>query len=138
MRAAAVMAAVLVVAAAGCGGSPPRLARTDAAPLIALADRIARESPCAQKLDLAAVRAQTIALVNRKSVPSGLQEPLLAAVNDLASRSPACVQPRPPVAARPAPTPPVATQPEHGNGHGRGHGHGQGQGQGQGGDEGGD
>jgi hypothetical protein len=128
MRAATIMAAAVVLAAAGCGGSTPRLARTDAAPLIALADRIAHESPCAQKRDLAAVRARTIALVNRKAVPSGLQEPLLAGVNDLASRSPACALPQP------SSPPPAEPQPSHDHGHGHGHDNGQG----QGGDEGGD
>lgn len=138
MRAAAIIAAAAVLAAAGCGGSPPRLARTDAAPLIALADRIALEAPCAQKRDLAAVRAHAIALVNRQAVPSELQEPLLAAANDLASRSPACVLAPPPVAARPTPAPPGEKPPHPGHGHGRGRGHGHGEGQGQGGDEGGD
>ncbi len=83
----------------------PRLARTDVAPLIALANRVAAEGPCAQERDLAAVRKRAISLVNRKVVPADLQEPLLAGVNDLADRAVVCV-PRvtlPPAAAAVAP-----------------------------------
>jgi hypothetical protein len=130
-----VLVAAVVLAAAGCGGSTPHLARTDVAPLIALADRIAGEGPCAQKTDLAAVRTKAIALVNRRAVPAGLQEPFLAAVNDLSSRTPACAPPAPSPAA-----PPPAPGDDHGRGHGHGpgpgKGHGHGHGQGDNGDEG--
>jgi hypothetical protein len=129
------LVAAVAVASAGCGGSTPHLARTDAAPLISLADKIAREGPCAQKIDLAAMRTKAVALVNRRAVPAGLQEPFLAAVNDLSSRTPACA---PPPAPPPVAQPPAGPGSDHGNGHGYGRGHGRGQGQGQGdnGDEG--
>ena len=133
MRRPIVLVAAAVLAAAGCGGGTPHLARTDAAPLIALADKIAREGPCAQKTDLVAVRTKAIALVNRRAVPAGLQEPFLAAVNDLSSRTPACAPPAPPPVRQP-PAGPGGNR-GHGHGHGRGHGHGHDQG-GDGGDEG--
>lgn len=128
MRAVSIALGALVLCAAGCGSGTPHLSRTDAAPLIALADRIAREGACGQKRDLAAVRAKAIALVNRGAVPSGLEEPLLAGVNDLASRAPACTTPRP----APAPPPPPVSagqghsKKHHGHGHDHGHGHGHG------------
>jgi hypothetical protein len=115
--------AVLCALAAGCGGTDPHLARADVAPLIALANRIAAEGPCAQKRDLAAVRADAISLVNRKLVPAEFQEQLLAGVNDLADRAVVCV---PPVA--PIPPVPAAGEgdglPDHGKGH-RKHKHGE-------------
>ena len=132
MRRSTVLVAAVVLAAAGCGGSTPHLARTDASPLIALADKIAREGPCAQKTNLAAVRTKAIALVNRRAVPAALQEPLLAAVNDLSSRTPACAPPAPP----PVVLPPAAPGDGHGHGHGKGHGRGHGQGHRDNGDEG--
>jgi hypothetical protein len=136
VRGPTVLVAAFVLAAAGCGRSTPHLARSDAAPLIALADRIAREGPCAQKTDLVAVRTKAIALVNRKGVPADLQEPFLAAVNDLSSRTPACVPPP----SLPVQQPPAAPGGEHGHGHGNGHGNGNGNdnGNGNGGNEGGD
>jgi len=127
-RRAAIPIAVLAVAAAGCGGHDPRLARTDVAPLIVLSHRIAQEGPCAQKRDLAAVRARAIALVNRDAIPSDLQEPLVAGVNDLANRTPKCVPPPPvtPPPEQPPPTPANDKHPKHG--HGKDHGHGNGEG----------
>ena len=127
-RRAAIPIAVLAVAAAGCGGHDPRLARPDVAPLIVLSHRIAQEGPCAQKRDLAAVRARTIALVNRDAIPSDLQEPLVAGVNDLANRTPKCVPPPPvtPPPEQPAPTQANDKHPKHGHGKDHGHGHGEG------------
>jgi hypothetical protein len=131
MRACSVPVAIgaLALGIAGCGPSTPHLARTDAAPLAALADRIAHEAPCAQRRDLATMRAKAIALVNRKAVPAGLEEPLLSGVNDLASRAPACAPPppsQPAPAASPAPAPPGHEHgpghPKKNHGHGRGHG----------------
>src|SRR5207248_11455924 len=54
-RAALLLGLVPALVAAGCGSSEPHLARTDVAPLIALANRVAVEAPCAQKRDLAAL-----------------------------------------------------------------------------------
>jgi hypothetical protein len=117
--------AVLCALAAGCGGTDPHLARADVAPLIALANKIAAEGPCAQRRDLVAVRARAISLVNRKLVPADFQEPLLAGVNDLADRVVVCV---PPVTTTP-PAPAAGdgdAPPEHGKakGHGK-HKHGE-------------
>ena len=89
---------------AGCGGSssPPRLAGADAAPLIALAGKIAGEDECGQAHDIPLLTRKTIALVNSGRVPAGLQEQLVSGVNDLASQAPACVRTVP----TPAPPPP--------------------------------
>jgi hypothetical protein len=94
------------------------MTRRDAAPLIALADRIARESPCAQARDIRALRARTIALVNAHRVPPALQDSLTSGMNALAG--PPCL---PAVPKAPAPTTTVA--PEHGKKHEH-HGHGRG------------
>jgi hypothetical protein len=110
MRAALLVGAVFLV---GCGGSEPRLARTDAQPLIALTTRIAHEGACAQARDIAAVRARALRLVNEGRVPAKLQEPFLSGVNALGEQTPACV---PAV----TPTPPA---PQHRKGHGKGKGH---------------
>jgi hypothetical protein len=93
---------------AGCGSSGgPHLAHRDAAPLIALADRISREAPCAQARDIRALRAHTIALVNAHRVPAALQETLTSGVNALVE--PVCL---PTV----APTPRITIVPKHGKG----------------------
>jgi uncharacterized membrane protein YgcG len=102
---------------AGCGGGGPHLGRGDAAPLIQLADKIAREGPCAQARDIRALRARTIALVNAHRVPASLEETLTAGVNGLVE--PPCLP------AVPADTTRTATIPS-GHGHGHGHGHGKG------------
>lgn len=102
---------------AGCGSKEtPRLAHRDAAPLIALADRISREAPCAQARDIRALRTRTIALVNAHRVPAALQETLTSGVNALIA--PVCL---PSV----APTPTITIAPKHGKGpkhdhHGKG------------------
>jgi hypothetical protein len=90
------------------------MARQDAAPLIKLADRIARETPCAQARDIRALRARTTALVNAHRVPQPLQEPLGSGVNALVE--PPCL---------PAiPTVTIPTVPDRGNDNGNGHGDG--------------
>jgi hypothetical protein len=109
MRLAVLVGAVFLV---GCGGSEPRLARTDAQPLVALTTRIAHEGACAQARDIAAVRARALRLVNEGRVPAKLQEPFLSGVNALGEQAPACVP-----KVTPAP-------PEHGKGHGKGKGKG--------------
>jgi hypothetical protein len=92
------------------------MARQDAAPLIRLADRIAREAPCAQARDIRALRARTTALVNAHRVPRPLQEPLGSGVNALVE--PPCL---------PAiPTVTIPTVPDRGNDNGSGRGHGDG------------
>jgi hypothetical protein len=87
--------ASLVAAAAfllvGCGGDhAPRLARSDAAPLIALAQRVEKERGCGQRRDIQTLQSRAIALINRHRVPDALQEPFLSHVNALASVPTAC------------------------------------------------
>jgi hypothetical protein len=105
---------LLLVAAlvTGCGGEEPRIARADAAPLVTLGDRIARESdaPCAQARDIRVVQARAVRLVNAGRVPAKLQETFLSGVNALAARTPACL----PVAA-PAPVGTPAAPSAHGH-----------------------
>jgi len=79
------------VGLAGCGGGgAPRLAHADAAPLIALAHRIAHEPSCAQAHDIARLRKRAIALVNAHRVPDELQEPMMSGVAALAAEAPRC------------------------------------------------
>lgn len=90
---------------AGCGGAAaPTLSHDDAARLIALTDRIAKEGGCAQARDIADVSARAIQLVNQGRVPAELQEPLLAGVNSLAADHPTCESPTTTPAAAPLPT----------------------------------
>ena len=104
-------AAAAVVLLAGCGGAGagPHLARSDAAPLIALADRIAREAPCAQARDIRALAAKRTALVNAQRVPPALQDALSSGVNALVEQTPPCLP------TVPAATP--AVEPGKGHGH---------------------
>jgi hypothetical protein len=106
---------------AGCGGStsPPTLSKIDAAPLIALAGRIAGEDKCGQARDIPRLTRQTIALVNSGRVPAGLQEQLVSGVNDLAAQAPACVRTVPPAATPPAPAPAPPKHPGKAKGHGK-------------------
>jgi hypothetical protein len=100
-----VLAASATVVLAGCGsGSGPHMARQDAAPLITLADRIAREAPCAQARDIQALAARRTALVNAHRIPPALQESLSSGVNALVAQTPTCLPS--------APAAPIA--PEHG------------------------
>jgi hypothetical protein len=108
MRIAILVGAVFLV---GCGSSEPRLAQTDAQPLIALTTRIAHEGACAQARDIAEVKRQALRLVNQGRVPAKLQEPFISGVNALGEQTPACV---------PTVTP---TPPQHGKGHGKRKGH---------------
>jgi hypothetical protein len=110
----AILAVAAAVVIAGCGGSKPRLARTDARSLIALTDRIAREGACAQARDIAALRARSLQLINQRRIPAELQEPFLSGVNALGAQTPACVP-----TVTPAPTSP---SPKPGKRHGKGHG----------------
>ena len=96
----------------------PKLARSDAAPLIALAGRIAGENACRQAHDIPLLTRRTIALVNSGRVPAGLQEQLVSGVNDLAAQAPPCVKTVPVPAPPPAPAPPR----HPGQGKGKGHG----------------
>jgi hypothetical protein len=77
--------ALLVV---GCGGkSVPKLAHADAAPLIALAHRIAHEGNRGQARDIPRLQSRVIALINTGRVPADLQEPLSSAANGLVETS---------------------------------------------------
>jgi hypothetical protein len=105
------------------------MARADAAPLIALADKIPHEGPCAQARDIRRLGALRTRLVNAHKLPSALQEPLSSGVNALVAQTPVCLPPVPAATITPPPaTPPAATiVPEHGKKHEHGH-HGKGKG----------
>jgi hypothetical protein len=122
-------------ALAGCGGGSgdagPRLARADAAPLIALAHRIGHEGACAQARDIRALARRANRLVASRRVPGALAAPLDAGVRALTRQAPACV---PRVAPAPAPAAPPPPRPRKPHGHGHGHGEGDnGNGRGEGG-----
>jgi hypothetical protein len=126
---------VLLLAAAalllgGCGGGGgAHLNRTDVAPLIALAGRIAHEAPCAQARDIRALDRQRVALLNAGKVPRTLQEPFSSGVNALVAQTPPCLPAVPAAVAPPvAPVAPAGDGRRHGHGHGHGehHGHGKG------------
>jgi hypothetical protein len=110
---------------AGCGGGGSQLARQDAAPLITLADRIAREAPCAQARDIRALSELRNKLINARKVPSELQDPLSSGVNALVAETPPCLPAVPAVSAAPPTTTVVPEQrnekPKHGH-HGKGKG----------------
>lgn len=121
-----IAAAAAVVVLAGCGGAAqPHLRRSDAAPLIRLAQRIAHEGSCAQVRDIPRLQQAAIRLVDSRRVPPSLQEPLVSGVNALVATRPLCVPPAPPVTA---PAPPLVPFRPHGPpgppGHDHGHGHG--------------
>lgn len=113
------------LAAAGCGGGrgTPRLERSDAAPLIALAHRIPHEGACAQARDIALLRRRAIALVNARRVPAELQEPMMSGVTALGADAPVCLAKVSPAAPSPPPTPPHQRKPEPHHEHGHGHRH---------------
>src|SRR5581483_7086512 len=71
--------------------SSPRLPRSEATPLLALAHRIADEGSCAERRDIRRLRARAIAAVNAGRVPAQFQEPLLSGVGALGELTPACV-----------------------------------------------
>jgi hypothetical protein len=127
-RAAPVAVALAAAGLAGCGGDRPHLARTDAAPLIALSKRIAREGKCGQARDIRKLQAQTISLVNARRVSPSLQETLLSGVNQLVAQAPVCVPQVAPAAVEPLP--PAAATPRAGHErrkhHPKKHGHGEG------------
>ena len=120
---------------AGCGGhAGPRLARADAAPLIALTDRIAHEGRCAQARDIRELDRLRLELVQSRRVPAALLEQFSAGVNALTEQTPTCL---PAVAAdRPSPPPPPPPTGDEGEQHGHDHKekHGHGHGHGEGGD----
>jgi hypothetical protein len=104
------------------------MARTDAAPLITLADKITHEGSCAQARDIRRLGALRIRLIQAHKIPPALQEPLSSGVNALVAQTPVCL---PPVAAATVAPPVVTIVPEQGKTHERGH-HGQGEGKGKG------
>jgi hypothetical protein len=83
------------------------MARQDAAPLIALADKITREGACAQARDIRALTALRIKLVNAHKIPARLQEPLSSGVNALVAQTPPCLPAIPAATIEPAPPAPV-------------------------------
>jgi hypothetical protein len=83
------------------------MARQDAAPLIALADKITREGACAQARDIRALTALRIKLVNAHKIPARLQEPLSSGVNALVAQTPPCLPTIPAATIETTPTAPV-------------------------------
>ena len=120
-RNVALLAATAILLLAGCGSGGPHMARDDAAPLITLADRIAREAPCAQARDIRALAAHRVALVNAHRIPAALQEPLSSGVNALVALAPPCL-PSAPAATVTAPTTTIAPGQGHGKGRDKGEG----------------
>jgi hypothetical protein len=116
-----VAALALTTAAAGCGDhKAPRLAQTDAAPLVALSHRIAAEGACAQARDIRKLQQTTALLVDAQRVPPSLEPTLVAGVKALADRTPPCVPAVPATSATP-----THASPSKGHRHGHGkHGHG--------------
>lgn len=116
--------AAVVLLLGGCGGGGAHLRRSDAAPLISLAGRIAHEAPCAQARDIRALDRRRVALVNAGKVPRTLQEPLSSGVNALVAQTPPCL---PVIQSTLVPAGTGAgrgQRREHG--HGGDHGHGEG------------
>ena len=97
------------------------MARQDAAPLITLADRIAREAPCAQARDIRALDAHRIVLVNAHRIPPALQESLSSGVNALVAQIPVCLPPVPAATVAPPIAPEHGKKPRHDH-HGKGGG----------------
>lgn len=91
----------------------PVLAERDAAPLAALAGRVAVEGPCAQRRDIRRLQQRAVALVNAGRVPDALQEPFLSGFAALAAEAPVCtpgLRPHP-VAKEPAASQPTRVAP---------------------------
>jgi hypothetical protein len=120
---------------AACGGSArrppaPELRHRDAAQLIAIARRFAREVPsdrCAAARDAADLGTRARSLVAAGRVPAPLRAPLLAGVAAVAAKAPACPPPAPPAAAlavRTGKGKGHGPKPGHGRGHDKGKGHG--------------
>jgi hypothetical protein len=90
----ALVALVLVLAVAACGGearrAEPRLPAPVAADLATYAEDVAAFAaagdPCAAREQAVALQRATIAAINAHRVPAELQEPLQGAVNDLLQR----------------------------------------------------
>jgi hypothetical protein len=135
------IAFVLALAAllAGCGSSahdtvvvrrptlPRALATHWRAESDAVAAALAAHDGCLAQERVVRLRTSVIEAIDKRRVASRFQEPLLSAVNELASRI-TCVPPPAPTPAAPAPTP-AAPHGPHGP-HGpkpRDHGHGHGQ-----------
>jgi hypothetical protein len=112
----------VLLAGCGGGGGGAHLARDDAAPLIRLADRISRETPCAQARDIRALDARRTALVNAHRVPAALQESLSSGVNALVALTPTCLRSVPAATVTP-PIAPVGPKPKPKPKHDH-HGHG--------------
>jgi hypothetical protein len=105
--------AVSLTACSSKKSAGPALARVDARPLVALANRISNERACAQRHDIHLLQQRVLALVNARRVPTGLQDTLMSGVNALAADTPPCVPSVPaPVQTTPAP-PPAPAPPAH-------------------------
>jgi hypothetical protein len=135
---AAALAAVLFLAGCGSGAEraapPPRqIPHALAAKLASRSDDVARllerQDECGALAAATELQRETIAAINSRRVPTRLQEPLLAAANDLTVRI-TCVPPQP--AARDG-----EDGGKHGKAKGKGKGKAKGHGKGHGKDKGG-
>ncbi|HZO97120.1 MAG TPA: hypothetical protein VFB42_07095 [Gaiellaceae bacterium] len=143
MLLASLSASSLLAACGGSAGRPPepRLARRDAAELVALARRVERDVPadgCAARREILELRALAGRLVAAGRVPAPLRSPLRAGVAALAADAPACAPPPPAAPAAPAEEegdegPGGRGGRDHGHGNAHGHGRAKGHGHGHGG-----
>jgi hypothetical protein len=106
--------AVSLTACSSKQSAGPALARVDARPLVALANRISKESACAQRRDIHLLQQRTLKLVNARRVPTDLQDTLMSGVNALAADTPPCV-PAVPVQTTSVAPPPAPAPPPHGH-----------------------
>ncbi len=140
MRPAAVSAALAVLALAACGSqsrvTPPRTGVQRAAALSiahrsdVLAAALRRGDACSAKTQAHGLERQTRLAIDAGRIPARYQPQLLAAIQRLVARLPACMPPAPPPPPPPsalAPPPkhpnPKPKPPKHHH-HGHGHGHG--------------
>jgi hypothetical protein len=86
-RFALLAAAAAVLGGCGADNPHPHLQRADAAPLLALAQRIATEHGTARSRDVRRLRGRAIALVNAHRVPAPLQETFMSRANALPAQS---------------------------------------------------
>ena len=136
MRSVAVILAAAVLALSACGSESrvqsrpaPHLPRAAATKLAVRSDALAaalrRGDGCAAKIQMHGLERQTRLAISSGRIPTAFRTRLLAAVDDLSGRMPACVAP-PPVALQPPPKPDKDKKQEHGKhdkgkkGHGKG------------------
>ena len=129
----AALAGVLFLAGCGSGAEraappPPQIPHTLAAKLASRSDDVARlldrQDGCGALAAATELQRETIAAINSRRIPTRLQEPLLAAANDLTVRI-TCVPPQPAVEEQ-------KDRGEDGKGKGKGRGKGKAKGEAKG------